>query len=73
MSETMGAVIIVILLLHIAALVLAFCWHAERMMREEAQRAQLRRSTAAAMRYDRHMERLRRAGMHAQYRREKRA
>ena len=52
-----------------AALMLLGWWKAIKWSMEEAQRAELRRSTAAAMRYDKHIAKLRRQGMRVQVRR----
>ena len=71
MTAVLGNIFIVFCLLTAAAL-LAMGWgKAIKWSIEEAQRAQLRKSTAAAMRYDRHLEKLRRQGMHVHCRRAK--
>lgn len=62
-------ILIVILCTPLAALVIFFCWKADQLMQEEMEREKLRKATQAALRYDRHMQRLKRAGMRVQYRR----
>lgn len=69
MTEMLGNAIIGLCLVSIAGLVM-FGWHkAEQMMQAEAERARLRASTAAAMHYDRHMQKLKRQNMRVTYRR----
>lgn len=51
------------------ALAVIGCWKAAAMMEEEREREALRRATAAAMRTDEHLERLRRQRMRVRYRR----
>lgn len=65
--ELLATIIVVGGLLTIAGLLIFFCWKASRMMQEEAARAELRRQTRNAMLTDRHMQRLRRNKMRAQY------
>ena len=69
MMELLAWIIVVGGLLMIAGLLIFFCWKAVQMMEAEAAQAKLRASTAAAMRYDRHLERLKRSNMRAKYRR----
>ena len=66
-----GKILVFILGTPLVALVIFFCWKAAAMMEAEMEREALRKTTQAAMRYDRHMARLKRAGMKAQYRRER--
>lgn len=51
-----------------AILIVIGCWKAAAMMEEERTREALRRATAAAMRTDAHLERLRRQRMRVRYR-----
>lgn len=62
-------ILIVILCLPLVGLIAFFCWKADQMMQEELEREKLRKATQAALRYDKHMERLKKAGMRANYRR----
>ena len=65
----MMKILIVIQLAAAAALMAYFCWKAAAMMQAERERETLRRATAAAMRTDEHLERLRRQRMRVRYRR----
>lgn len=62
-------ILIVILCMPLVGLIGFFCWKADQMMQAELERERLRKSTQAALRYDRHMARLKKTGMRAQYRR----
>ena len=65
----LAKILIIILCVPLVVLVIFFCWKADQLMQEEMEREKLRKETANAMRYDRHMERLKKANMHAYYRR----
>ena len=67
--EFLARIIVAVGLLMIVGFSIFFCWKAAQMMEAEAARAKLRASTAAAMRYDRHLEKLKRSNMRAHYRR----
>ena len=67
--ELLAKMIVAAGLLTITGLLIFFCWKASQMMQAEAERARLRASTAAAMRYDRHMQKLKRQNMRVTYRR----
>ena len=67
--ELLAKIVVVGGLLTTAGFCAFFCWKAAGMMQAEMEREALRKTTQAAMRYDRHMARLKRAGMKAQYRR----
>lgn len=67
MMEVLGYIVIVLGLGGVFVLCLFFAWKAGQLMDEEAARAELRRQTANAMRTDKHLAKLRRNKMHAQY------
>lgn len=64
----MMKILIVIQLAAAAALMGYFCWKASALMQEEREREALRRATAAAMRTDAHLARLRSQHMRVRYR-----
>ena len=64
----MMMILIVIQLAAAAALMAYFCWKASALMQAEREREVLRRATAAAMRTDAHLARLRSQRMRVRYR-----
>ena len=69
MMAMLGNALCMLCVLAALALILFGCIKAGQMMEEEAAREALRRQTAAAMRTDRHLDRLRRQKMRVQYER----
>jgi hypothetical protein len=67
MMELLAKMIVAGGMLMIAGLCIFFCVKAEQLMREEAERMELRRQTENAMRYDRHLAKLKKQKMHVQY------
>ena len=64
----MMKILIVIQLAAAAALMAHFCWKASALTQAEREREALRRATAAAMRTDAHLARLRSQRMRVRYR-----